>query len=56
MLERAALLSPNNVPLLLFIAESLFRADRFDAAKQSLEKAHQISPQNKETLLLLGAI
>jgi Tfp pilus assembly protein PilF len=56
MLERAALLSPNNVPLLLFIAENLFRADRFDAAKKNLEKAHQISPQNKEVLLLLGAI
>jgi tetratricopeptide (TPR) repeat protein len=56
MLERAALLSPNNVPLLLFIAESLFRADRFDAAKQSLEETRRISPQNKESLLLLGAI
>ena len=56
MLERAALFSPKNVPLLLFIAENLFRADRFDAAKKNLEKAHQISPQNKEVLLLLGAI
>lgn len=56
MLERAALLSPNNVPLLLFIAESLFRADRFDAAKKNLENALQISPHNREVLLLLGAV
>lgn len=56
MLERAALLSPNNVSLLFFIAENLFRADRFDAAKKTLEKAHQISPQNKQVLLLLGAV
>lgn len=56
MLERAALLSPKNVPLLLFIAENLFRADKFDEAKNNLEKAHLISPQNKEILLLLGAM
>jgi len=56
MLERAALLSPNNVSLLLFIAENLFRADKFDEAKKNLEKAHLISPQNREVMLLLGAI
>lgn len=56
MLERAALLSPDNVALLLFIAENSFRADKFEAAKKNLEKAHSISPQKKEVLLLLGAI
>ena len=56
MFEHAVLLSPNNVPLFLFIAENLFRADKFDEAKNNLEKAHLISPQNKEVLLLLGAI
>lgn len=56
MLDRAVVLSPDNIPLQLFIAENLFRADKFDLAKQNLEKAHLISPQNKNVLLLLGAI
>lgn len=56
MLERAARIAPDNVPLLLFIAEHQFRADRFDAAKENLEKALKISPQNTKVLLLLGAI
>jgi tetratricopeptide (TPR) repeat protein len=56
MLERAAQIAPENVPLLVFIAENQFRADRFDAAKENLEKAIQISPQNTEVLILLGAI
>lgn len=56
MLERAALLSPNNVPLLSFVAENLFRADKFADAKKHLEKAFEISPENPKILLLLGAI
>jgi Flp pilus assembly protein TadD len=55
-LERAVLLSPQNVPLLAFIAESLFRADKLDAASKNLEKAYPLAPQNKKILLLLGAI
>lgn len=55
-LERAALLSSENVPLLVFISESLFRADKFDEAAKNLEKAHEIAPQNEKVLLLLGAI
>lgn len=55
-LERAARLAPENVPLLLFIAENQFRADKFEAAKENLEKAYKISPQKKEVLILLGAI
>lgn len=53
-LERAALLSQKNVPLLVFFAEKLFRADRFDAAKKNLETAFEIAPQNARVLLLLG--
>lgn len=56
MLERATLLSPQNIPLLLYFAEQLFRADRFELAKQNLEKAYSISPHKTEVLLLLGAI
>ena len=55
-LERAALLSPKNVPLLIFIAEHLFRTDKFDLAKENLEKAFELAPQNEKVLLLLGAI
>jgi tetratricopeptide (TPR) repeat protein len=56
MLERAALLSPENVPLFLFIAEHLFRAEKFDEARKNLEKAYKIEPTNPNILLLLGAI
>ncbi|MBA3631764.1 MAG: tetratricopeptide repeat protein [Acidobacteria bacterium] len=55
-LERAALLSPKNVPLLIFIAENLFRTDKFDDARKNLEKAFEFAPQNEKVLLLLGAI
>ncbi|CAN5501762.1 hypothetical protein BH18ACI1_BH18ACI1_04740 [soil metagenome] len=55
-LERAVLLSPKNVPLLIFIAENLFRTDKFDDARKNLEKAFEFAPQNEKVLLLLGAI
>ncbi len=55
-LERAALISPKNVPLLIFIAENLFRADRFKDALKNLEKAFEFAPQNEKALLLLGTI
>ncbi len=55
-LERASLLSAQNVPLLLFIAENLFRADKFDFAEKYLEKAFEFAPQKAEVLLFLGAI
>ena len=55
-LERAALISPKNVPLLAFVAENLFRADKFEAAKTNLETAFEIEPQNEKILLLLGVI
>ena len=56
MLERSALLSPKNVALLAFIAEKLFRADKFAPAKKNLEIAFDLAPQNEKVLLLLGAI
>ncbi len=55
-LERAALLSPQNIPLLVFVAEKLFRADKFDPAKKNLETAFELAPQNAKVLLLLGVI
>ena len=55
-LERAALLSDQNVPLFLFIAEKLFRADKFDSAEKYLEKAFEFAAQKPEILLFLGAI
>ena len=55
-LERTTLLSPKNVPLLIFFAEHLFRTDKFDLAKKNLEKACSLAPQNEKVLLLLGAI
>ncbi|MGC2235073.1 MAG: tetratricopeptide repeat protein [Pyrinomonadaceae bacterium] len=55
-LERALLLSPQNVPLLIFIAENLFRTDKFASAVENLEKAYKFAPQNNKVLLLLGAI
>ncbi|MEO6588197.1 MAG: tetratricopeptide repeat protein, partial [Pyrinomonadaceae bacterium] len=56
MLERAALLSPENVPLLFFIAENLFRAEKFDDARKNLENAYKLEPTDSNVLLLLGAI
>jgi tetratricopeptide (TPR) repeat protein len=56
MLERAALLSPRNAPLLSFIAEKYFLADKFDDAKKYLEKAFEFAPDDPNILLLLGVI
>jgi len=55
-LERAGLLSPKNIPFLIFIAEHFFRADKFEAAKNNLEKAFELAPQNAKVLFLLGVI
>ncbi len=56
MLERAALLSPQNVLLFVFIAENYYRADKYKEAKIYLEKAFELAPDNERVLLLLGAI
>lgn len=55
-LERASLLSPKNVQLFVFISKKLFAADRFEVAKNYLEKAYKVDSQNLEVLLLLGSI
>ncbi len=55
-LERAALITPKNVPLLIYVAGKLFRADKLDDARKNLEKAFEFAPQNEKILLLLGAI
>jgi Flp pilus assembly protein TadD len=55
-LERAAQLSPRNVPLLAYLAENLFRADKFEAAKKHLESAAELAPQEPKISLLLGVI
>jgi tetratricopeptide (TPR) repeat protein len=56
MLERAALLSPNNVALRLLIAENLFRADKIVEAGKHLEKLIESAPAEPKIVLLLGAI
>ncbi len=56
MLERAALLSAQNIPLLVFIAENFYRAEKFEESKSYLEKAFELTPENEKILLLLGAI
>lgn len=55
-LERAALLSPKNIALMVFISEHFFRTDRFEAAKETLERAFELEAQNPKILLLLGTI
>jgi len=56
MLERAVLLSPRNVPLLLFTAQRYFFVDKYGDAKKYLEKAFELAPDNLEILLFLGFI
>ncbi len=56
MLERAALLSPQNARLFVFIAENYYRADKFKESKIYLERAFELTPDNETVLLLLGAV
>jgi tetratricopeptide (TPR) repeat protein len=56
MLERAIVISRDNVPLNLFIAENLFRVDKFSEAKIHLENLFELDAQNEKVLLLLGSI
>jgi tetratricopeptide (TPR) repeat protein len=56
MLERAVMLSPRNVSLILFAGKAQFFADKFSDAKKHLEKAFELAPDNIEVLLLLGVI
>lgn len=56
MFERALILSPENFPLLMFVADNYFRNDKFEAAKTCLEKAQKISPNDLKIRFLLGVI
>lgn len=56
VLKRAEPIAPKNAPLLLLFAEQLFYADKFDEAKQKLETAFKIAPENEQVRLLLGTI
>jgi Tfp pilus assembly protein PilF len=56
MLERAVMLSPRNVSLLIFTARAHFFADKFSDAKKYLEKAFELAPDNGDVLFLLGII
>lgn len=56
MLERAALLSPQNVSLLAFVGESFYRADKRSESKKYLEQAFELAPDDEKILLLLGVI
>lgn len=55
-LEQAARVSPNNLFLQMFLAESLFRADKFEAAKKHLENVLEIEPQDLKAAFLRGVI
>lgn len=55
-LERARLISPKNVPLILFISENLFRVDKFSEAKNNLENLIELDARNEKVSLLLGSI
>lgn len=54
--ERALHLCPENTPLLLFMAEIQFQAEKSARAKEYLEKAFSISPHDEKVLFLLGIV
>jgi tetratricopeptide (TPR) repeat protein len=54
--ERALEFSPQNIHLILLVAELLFQADKFEQAQQFLEKGLKIEPENKNILMVLGLI
>lgn len=54
MLRSAADMSPENSPLLTFIAEYFFRLGKTSRAKRYLERAYRASPADRRVSLLLG--
>lgn len=54
MLERAAALEPHNFALLSFVGEHFFRHDKPALARDYLSRAHQVSPHETRTTLLLA--
>lgn len=55
-LERAVAISPKNIFLMRFLAETLFRADKFEVAAEVLEKAYKLAPKDSLNALFLGVI
>lgn len=55
-LERALLLSPRNVTLILLLIEYLMRADKTASAKTYLEKAHLLAPADEKVSTLLAIL
>lgn len=55
-LERALEISPENIRLLLFIAEIHFQTDKCESAKVYLERILAIEPENQKAKLLLGIV
>lgn len=55
-LKQAASISRDNPPLNFFIAENLFRLDKFAEAKIYLENLFESDAQNEKVLLLLGVV
>jgi len=54
--ERALQLSPENTELLMFMADIQFRDDKFEQARDYLEKAYRVQPTNEKILFFLGII
>jgi tetratricopeptide (TPR) repeat protein len=53
-LERAAALSPHNVPLLVFIGQYYFKSGKTTLARDYLERAFTVAPEACGVRLLLG--
>ncbi|MBX7169345.1 MAG: tetratricopeptide repeat protein [Pyrinomonadaceae bacterium] len=54
--EQAVKLSPQNAPLLLFVAQKLFESQKLEKAKEFLEKGLEIEPNNEKIGFLLAII
>jgi len=53
-LQRAAGMSPDNVPLMFFLGQHFFRTEKTSAAQRYLSMAHELSPRDQRVSLLLG--
>lgn len=54
--EQAINLSPENLSLLLFVAQKLFESQKLEKARIHLEKAQKIAPNNEKVNFLLSII
>lgn len=55
-LQRALELSPQNISLLLFIAETLFLIGKNESSQKYLESSFLIEPENEKILLFFGLV